>query len=335
MYIPSVSIAASKILKCYGKNDIDGLSEVKKYLENNNVAESIAGDGDEFHNATVSLTRGGFYDYAYALAKVGSARHPRNTDLLGDLLCYGLHCRSLDELQIWYDKLESINKRFWTWRAYQFSFDYWMARIPYASNDQEMQKWEDNIEHIIAEFKNNFRYLKDKSDCEKVFMMEYEYYSSKGDEKRALDALESATTNVNTKNKCAQCALKLADRYFEVGDYANAYKYAKVATSIKEDQPSINLGYTYYILAMALEWKEKESHSISQNIKFVYDAYHAAYLHLSIDRENLLVSVKMQVQKLEYEFGVSSNIPFDKMDKDKESGTNEFIGFIKKSMTTE
>lgn len=168
MYIPSVDEAAKKIVKYYNDGAIDELNAVGEYLENNDVAKSIAGNGDEFHNATVRLTRAGFYDYAYALAKVGHNRYPRNTDLLGDLLCYGLHCKPLDELQQWYTKLEKINKRFWTWRAYQFSFDYWMERLPYAESDEELHIWEGIIEELFDSFKQNFQYLTDKSDCEKA-----------------------------------------------------------------------------------------------------------------------------------------------------------------------
>lgn len=310
MYIPSVGEAARKIVKYYEEGAIDDLNAVGEYLENNDVAKSIAGDGNEFHNATVQLTNAGFYDYAYALAKVGHNRYPRNTDLLGDLLCYGLHCRQLDELQQWHSELEMINKRFWTWRAYQFSFDYWMERLPYAESDEELHMWEGIIEGLFTSFKQNFQYLTDKSDCEKAYMMEFQYYSSKGDDEKALDALQEATRNAQTVNKCAQCALKLADRYFEIGDYEKSYTYADKAVSIKEDQASINLGYAYYILAMSLEWRERRNRSISANLKQVYVAYFSAYIHLGPDRKNLLDSVEKQVKQLEFEYAQPNNIVY-------------------------
>ena len=61
MYIPSVGEAARKIVKYYEEGAIDDLNAVGEYLENNDVAKSIAGDGNEFHNATVQLTNAGFY----------------------------------------------------------------------------------------------------------------------------------------------------------------------------------------------------------------------------------------------------------------------------------
>ena len=325
IYIPSVDEAAKRIVDYYNKGQINDLNVVSEYLENNDVAKSISGNGDEFHNATVRLTRHGFYDYAYALAKVGHKRYPCNTDLLGDLLCYGLHCKLLEELEQWYTKLVKIDKRFWSWRAYQFSFDYWMERLPYAESNDILHYWENIIEDLFDSFKQNFQYLSDKSDCEKAYMMAFEYYNSKGDEKKALDALEDATKDERTANKCPQCALKLADRYFEIGNYEKSYKYANTAVSIKEDQASISLGYAYYILSMSLEWIERKNRSIATNIKQVYSSYYSAYMHLDYDRINLLDSVKKQVKQLEFEYEQSSGISFDDLDKEKRSRLASYL----------
>lgn len=312
MYIPSVNDAVQKIVRYYRADDIDNLKEVKRYLESDDVAHYIAGNADRFHNATVELTRIGFYDYAYALAEVGQKRYPKNTDLLGDLLCYGMQCRDLKHLEKWYTELCRINKRFWTWRAYQFSFDYWMERLPEA-NEEELEQWESMIVDIFTSFQENFRFLSDKSDCEKAFMMKYEYFTMMGDESKAESALKEATTNKDTKNKCPQCALKLADHYFEKGDYAESLKYADIAVSIKEDQPSISLGYTNYIRAMSMEYEKRRDNGITLGIDAVYNAYYAALLYLSEEngRERLISSVKKQVKMLERETNVESNIPFD------------------------
>lgn len=334
IYIPSVAEAAKRIKKYYKDDSIDKLNAVSEYLENNDVAKSIAGNGDEFHNATVELVKLGFYDFAYALAKVGHTRYPRNTDLLGDLIRYGLHCKSLDELQQWYEQLDKINKRFWSWRAYQFSFDYWMERLPYAENDTELHDWERIIEGLFSSFKQNFQYLSDKSNCEKAYMMEFEYYNSKGDEAKALAALENATQNEQTVNKCAQCAFKLADCYFEIGNYEKSYLYSNIAVNVKEDQASISLGHAYYILAMSLEWKERRNRSIAANIKQVYSSYYSAYIYLEADRVNLLDSVKKQVKQLEFEYGQPSGIPFDDLDKEKSGNMAEFLGGLSNLLHT-
>lgn len=314
IYIPSVTEAVKMIVLYYQEKNYKGLRSVKEYLENETTSKYIAGDPDRFHNATVTLTAFGFFDYAYALAQVGHLRYPKNTDLLGDLLCYGLQCRGFAELEDWCKMLDSINKRFWTWRAYRFSFDYWMARLPEAGNDRELAEWEEKINSIINDYKNNFKYINDKSECEKAYMMEYEYLSSKGEEESALKSLIDATEKEPTKNKCPQCALKLADHYFELGDYSKALSYADKAVLIKEDQPSISLGFAYYIRAMSKEYIERSKNGVKQSIEAIYNAYDSAYLHLideREDREHLVESVKKQVKILERETGVLSGIDFN------------------------
>ncbi len=311
LYIPSVTDAARRIVRAYFNEDYDMLQEIRAYLGNNNVAGAIAGTASEFHNAAVELTRNGFYDYAYALVEVGVQRHSKDTDLLGDLLAYGLHCRSIKELQQWYDALSNVNKRFWTWRAYQFSFDFLMAKLPYTDNDEELNSLEGEIEHIINSFKGNFKFLSDKSDCEKAYMMEYEFYSSKGEETQAEHALIEATSELA---KCAQCALKYADRCFERGNYEETIKYATIAAHIKEDQPSISLGYTNYILAMSLEQVARHKNALknANDLGEIYSAYYSAYTYLSSEkgREHLISSVKHQVKVLEFFTGTKSGIDF-------------------------
>lgn len=317
MYIPSVNEAVKQIKNHYEAGEYEDLIEVKQYLESDKNAKYIAGDADRFHNATVELTRIGFYDYAYALAELGHKRYPQNTDLLGDLLCYGLQCRDLAQLEQWYNKLITINRRFWGWRAYQFSFDYWKERLPYAKSDQQLEEWEDKIKSIYADFKNNFKFLKDKSDCEKAYMMEYEFLLSKGEEETAIQSLVKATSDPNTRNKCPQCALTLADYYFGMGNYEEAYKYATIAINIKEDQPSINLGYTHYIRAMSKEAIERQSRGYKQHVQDIYNAYASAYVHLKDDGSvRLIDSVKKQVLILERETGVESGIDFSDSSSD-------------------
>lgn len=330
LFIASVTDAASKIVNYYRNGLYDEMREVYKYLRNAEVATSIAGNADEFHNATVQLSRQGFYEYAYALVEVGHRRYPKNTDLLGDLLAYGMHCKDLKELVVWYDTLKVIPHRFWTWRAYQFSSDFWMEMLPYAESNEELEEYEKKIETLIANFKKNFKFLKDKSDCEKAYMMGFDFYYSRGDEDQAIAELTEGVTKL--PGKCAQCALKLADYYFSSGDYENAAKYAQIAVDVKEDQSSISRGYTYYILAMSKENNLRASNGLQASLKKVYNAYYNAYMNLEAGRDHLLESVKFQVRQLEYEFGISSNIPFSDMDKERDVDLDSLMKILRGQM---
>lgn len=329
LYIPNIVEAANMIYSCYIQKDYPQLNTIIAYLNSQQAKESLAGTADQFHNASVRLVSSGFYDLAYDLvANIGIKRHPRNTDLLGDLLTYGTRCRSLEDLRQWYDQLIDIPKRFWTWRAYQFSFDYLMETLPYAKTEDELSLREQEIEGIFSSFKENFRYLKDKSDREKAYMMEYEFYTSKGEEKRALEALENGVKAL--PHKCAQCALKYADHQFEMGNYADAATYAKIAVDVKEGQPSINLGYTYYIWAMSLEQLTRKDNalSITDRIQEIYSAYHAAYQYMESGRDNLIASIKRQVVALEFDSKISSNIDFSRLEKEKENSLSKLLQML-------
>lgn len=331
LYIPNVMEATALIRDCYNKKDYSLLNNVMEYINDPKTQESIAGTADEFHNASVRLVNDGFYELAYnILSNIGIKRNPCNTDLLGDLLTYGMRCRDLDALRPWYDQLATISKRFWTWRAYQFSFDYLMETLPYTKSEDELLAREREIESIFSSFKDNFRYLKDKSDREKAYMMEYEFYASKGEEKRALEALENGVKEL--PNKCAQCALKYADHQFEVGNYIDAAKYARIAVEVKEDQPSINIGYTYYILAMSLEQLARKENSINaeSEVQSIYSAYYSAYQYMEHGREHLKKSIRRQVMSLEFESKIPSNIDFSRIDKETDAETvNSINGLLK------
>lgn len=320
IFIPSAEAASRMITDAFLQNDYAKITSIQRLLQSTSVMSSISGSGDEFHNAAVNLTRVGMFGFAYDLIRVGINRNPRNTDLLGDALQYGMRCGTpQQELQSYYEQMQNINKRFWTWRAYHFSFDYLMWLLPYQDSDTEIDRIEGEIRAIIQAFKDHFNFLADQSDCEKAYMMEFEYYISRGETQNAYQALETGTREL--PHKCAQCALKYADHLFESGDYRNTIEYAKIAVNIKEDQPSISLGYTYYILAMSQEWAMREDHAMAQEekIKEVYNSYYSAYLNMEDGRDHLAKAIKNQVKTLEFETGKPSRIPFEELDEGRAS----------------
>ena len=325
LFIPSVETASQMIRNAYRNADFDQLSRIQNLLKSQDLVKSLSGTSDGFHNAAVRLTQDGMYAYAYDLIKIGIMRNPHNTDLLSDALMYGSRCNAgVEELKGWYDQLMQVNKRFWTWRAYQFAFDYLMDLLPYKSGE-DLKGIESEIETLIKDFKGHFTFLHDQSDCEKVYMMEYEFYISKGELESAENALQEATESL--KNKCAQCAMHYADHLFERGKYREVIGYAKQAVTIKEDQPSISKGYTYYILAMSQEWIARTDNTLTQSdtLKDIYTSYFCAYLYMEPGRDHLMEAIKNQVRVLEYETKISSEIPFKQMDNAKTNNSMDML----------
>ncbi len=319
IYIPSVDEAALKILKAYRTDNFDQLREIQKFLEDQAVAKRIAGNASEFHNASVRMAQIGFYDNAFALLSIGQQRYSRDTDILADMLLYGLKCRSLEELMPYKEKLDKIKKELWTWRAFHFMFDYLMEVLRYKDSDQEIKQLSDEIESLIADYKKYSKNFQDQSNNEKAYMVEYEYYMFKGDCNNALNALKQAT--IELPHKSAQCALKLADYFFEKGEYKEVVQYASQAANTKEDQPSISRGYAFYILAMAEEHEIRQTGgALANKVKPIYSDYASAVERMSDEtgRDTLLSNIKYQVRKLEFDSGVPSKIDFSGIGKGAE-----------------
>ena len=315
IYIPSIIEATRQFVMAYKSNDLKKMTDIRNYWKAQENAMNISGTGDEFHNAAVELTRNDFYSDACDIISIGLLRYSKNTDLLGDMLAYGLHCKPIDgnEMKQFFKKLESINKRYWTWRAYQFSFDYLMEYLKYVDTIEEEETVKEDILNIVEAFKNHFNYLNDKSDREKAFMMECDYYRLLGEDDRSKEALVEATKAL--PGKCVQCAFRLADVYFEEGDYKNSAYFSRMALELKEDQDSINKGYAYFILAMAEEKNSRDDGSITDvaKVKKIFNYYSAAYEYFKDDitRGRTCTSIKKQVKILERLTNVDSDIDFN------------------------
>ena len=90
LFFSSVTDAAKQMISaCLAKN-LDEMERIRNYLNGPEHTHSMSGTADDFHNASVQLSRMGFYEQAYTLVAVGNKRYPKNTDLLGDLLVYGM-----------------------------------------------------------------------------------------------------------------------------------------------------------------------------------------------------------------------------------------------------
>ena len=153
LYIPSISVATSMIVKEYIQEEYHKIKEVMDYIIN---TPTIAGDADEYHNASVKLTRIEDYDNAVILLEHGLLRYPRSTDIWADLLLYGLKCRKISEISPYYYKnLAKISKRFWTWRAFHFSIDFLMVYIQYADTEAQENAVISEIESLIDDYKKN------------------------------------------------------------------------------------------------------------------------------------------------------------------------------------
>lgn len=275
-----------------------------------NSAKSLDGSSNEFHNACVDLARAAEYSISCQLLLIGIHKFPTDTDLLADFLCYGMRCKDLQELAPIFSKLIAIDKSIWTWRAFSFSIDYLIKQYKSCQDTEEKAKYTAQIESLLSEYKEYSQYFSDQSDREKCYNETYEYYMLIGKTEPALNALKDAIKEI--PGKCAQCALQLADYYFDAGKYEDVIAPATVAAMVIEVQPAIDYSYLYFILGASREYKaRKDGGSFTEEtIRPIYRAYFAA-LTYSSEKDNLRIeNIKKRIRVLEYDSGIMSNIDF-------------------------
>ena len=299
LYIPSINIALRNIIVAYITEDYGKIKETMDYVVN---TPTIAGSENDYHNASVELVRFEDYHNAVLLLQHGLERYGNSTDILADLLLYGLKCRKSGEIKDYYFKrLSKISKRFWSWRAFSFSIDFLMNYIQYAENKEQEDYIVNEIEGLIADYK---QYM---PNDERAYMSEYEFYELISKHTLAEKALKTAIEKLTI---CSQCALKYADILFEQGNFREVIPLAERITRIVEAQPSVNIGYVYYILALSKEAILRDSGNklTADNVKPIFDAYYCALENLDDNQNTLILEIYKRVIVLERISGVQSGI---------------------------
>lgn len=320
-----VSRVVALYLRANAKCNADEMIEIEKALQSPRTANALAGTADDFHNASVSLVKANLYDFAVRLLDLGVRKYPRNADLYADILKYGLECRNVTELKRYYEGndefsgLKNVPKRLWTWRSFSFLLDYLQELLKYYDDkDENYKKLKEEIESLLSEFYEYAQSFSDQSEHEKAYMAESEYLLLVGETSKAYEVLQKAVEKL--PGRCPQCALRLADFYFEKADYTNTIKYATIATDSVSTQDAISVGYAFFILAIAMERKARFIDKIvldEKSCRPIFKAYQKAYVDLQIDnRKTLCQSVQKKVKQLEIEAGVKSGIKFTDKDYD-------------------
>lgn len=301
-FIPSVERASNLLLEAVSKNESSTIKEIMDYVQNN---ETIGGTADSFHNAATNLAQAEAYSCAVAFLEVGHKRYSKDTDILADLILYGSKCKRIEDVYSYYVELDNIRRRFWTWRAFAFSCDFLMEYVQYTTTDEQEKAIEAEILNLLNNYKTAF------PNDERPYVAESEYYESKHDSERQVAALLEGMNKIVV---CCQCALKYADYLFQKGEYEKVIPIAEKAVNIREDQPSISLGYTYYILAMSREVVVRKNNIqlTEEVVRPVYDAYKIAFNFLEKEggRGRLQLQIWTRVKALETDSGTDSRIEF-------------------------
>lgn len=241
--ISHVNEVVEELLAAYDEEQMESWERIFRMFESMQTAQIYNGSSDDYHNLAVSLARVDQYNLACDVLEIGLQFYEESIDLLADYLEYAHHCDKISEAQAYFEKLMKIEKKKWNWRAFNFSIDYLSVRITKTS-DRKLQE-EDNacIDELLKQFQEYH-----KKD-EKAYFAEYTVATSRNEEEKAILKLEEFVNNSNFKT--TRCSIKIAQYYFDMGEYEKAENYIKKCkTYVTTPELSVEPGYIYVLSAL-------------------------------------------------------------------------------------
>lgn len=267
-------IRASQIVETTSDEEI--LSEIYARIQKG----EITGDADDYHNTAVAYSRSQQPERASRICQTGLKKWPESIDLNADALTYALDAGMTDKLGALAADLEKNcpDRSRWNWRGFRFLLQYYIKLKP--------EGYEETVEKLIEDYK---KYL--PSD-EGAYMSEYEQNQSLGKIDKAVQALEGAVA----KLKAPQCALTLADIYFERADYKNAIRAATIGIAYAaETQPGIRTVHLLMLRALAKDADLLRNGEISSpEAEKILKEYELARKYAS-NREKKVIDLRMDI----------------------------------------
>lgn len=213
------------------------------YLRENE--EAVRGSETEYHNLSVEFSKQNCSSFAADVAAMGTKVYPMSTELLPAMVKYAQESGNDAYCKIGLERLNNIPRKYWTWRTFTFVIDYYKDSLCSVQNIGEYAQNVDAAKEIIAEYK---KYM---PHDEHAYIAEAEMYLQQNDRPEAIAVLDSGVQNVPV---APQCCMKLAELYLEEGEYNKVEEYAqKGILASSQEQPSVSIGYLYYLLALSMD----------------------------------------------------------------------------------
>lgn len=217
------------------------LDSLEKDNERSETAERIIfGSADEYHNLASEFARNSLYKGASIIASYGAMLYKFNVDLLADIIKFSSKTQDWASCEKAVDRLETIPRARWGWRAFTFLIDYLFDRLE-VSSPNRYAALEKEIMQYIAAYK--------KIGDERAWVAESKLYLLRGQREKAVNILMQGVEAIRV---VPQISVRLSDLLLQDGRYEEVIKYAAIGIrSTAEDQPSANTGYLIYVSALA------------------------------------------------------------------------------------
>lgn len=197
------------------------------------------------HNVSIELAKNNYYQFACMLLEkaLKSEKCFANMELLADYLKYSIYSgeSEIKTSEKYYERLQSIDKKLWNWRAFDFSIDYLLA-----CSDTTGSK-EDYLKHALELARIYRKQMRDTPHEDKALNALSEVYLKTGDIKKFERTLEEGSR----LKKAPLCTLKWGDYLFKKGEYTEAKNnIIKCCKDIIGIENIINIGYPYVLSAL-------------------------------------------------------------------------------------
>lgn len=281
--------------------------EAYRYIDDN--YEEIPGSENDYHNISVEFSRQNGDKFAAAVSHIGLKTYPFSPDLLADAIKYSQEIGDIKSCQELIETLGDLDVSYWKWRTFVFVIDFLKDSLGYSKNTKQYKENLDKAKDFIAEFKRVIPHE------ERAYVAEAELYENQNDIDNAIKALKGGIKKVVV---APQCCMKLADIYLELGKYADVEEMAKkgILASI-QDQPTVSVGYLYYLLALSLDAQriirkssEEKTPMNESEIVEIFKAYVTAerlFVNEGRPTVSYIKTIKAKLIMLEMEEGIGLN----------------------------
>ena len=205
--------------------------------------DNCIGTADSYHNVAVAYAREDAEDIACRILEKGLESFPQSVDLLADYIKYMISCSDFSKALTRYEKLISIPKSRWNWRAFTFSIDFLFARLERENTSKECSETIISaIGELVKEYQNN------RPFDEQSFLAEADMQRYFNEREKEIETLEKAISKLKAAPKCL---MRYADIQYEKGEYEKALQAInRCKRDAVEPQLGVNYGYTFYLSAL-------------------------------------------------------------------------------------
>jgi len=212
----------------YGEPSEEGRVEIHE-LAKIVIKSNQSGDEDDYHNYAVLFGVMEENTTACDILLCGMKKFPRNVDLMADFLLYAIssndnHYHMCAEI---YERLLKINKKRWSWRAFNFSISYMLSLV-----DRDDSIDEDELKEKMLTLAHEYQQYHPKSELGYVAQARIMKKFGERDEENAI--LVKACENDSMH--APRSAMMLAENSFGKKEYDIALNYFQRLQSEQIDQ---------------------------------------------------------------------------------------------------